>query len=86
MFDWKLHAWCLMGTQLLIEASASGCQSGLSASLACTRASTAAGSERHLFEEHHSGRFIRYDDQFENAVEYILNNPVPARRYADRRD
>jgi len=90
MFEWELHAWCLMGTHyhLLIQGPREQVSAGMHrlAGLYAQGFNCRWERKGHLFEERFSSRLIRDDDHFRNAVDYILNNPVRAGLCKDRRD
>jgi REP element-mobilizing transposase RayT len=90
MFDWRLHAWCLMGTRyhLMVEAPRHRLSAGMHRlnGLYAQRFNRRHRRKGHLYEERFSSWLVEGERHLRAAVRYIVENPVRAKLCGDRRD
>jgi REP element-mobilizing transposase RayT len=90
MFDWRLHAWCLMGTHyhLLVETPRDRLSAGMHRlnGLYAQRFNRRHGRKGHLYEERFSSWLVAGERHLRAAVRYIVENPLRAKLCRDPRE
>ena len=82
LFDWRLHAHCLMGTHyhVILSATRDRLSDGMRRlnGAYARRFNKRHGRRGHLFDERFASFSIQDDRHLEAAVGYVLQNPVRA--------